>query len=123
MAVAGNMLGAVDLLGPREHRATVSIQPIARVIWYVKISNMDEPLNLTQHAILEFLLRDALECGKVYHFDPGWVAKALDLHELEMRTASRALAALGAVSIHEFRERLTDIVIMPNAASLIFGPG
>ena len=85
------------------------------------IFKVREPLTHNERAILELLLRDSLECGKVYHFDPGWVARELDLHDLELAVAARRLAALGLLSIHEFRSELTDIVVTAGAASFLLG--
>jgi len=51
-----------------------------------------QELTANEQAIMSFLQSDALSCGKIYHFDPGWVAKECDLYDLEFRTAARDAA-------------------------------
>jgi hypothetical protein len=75
-----------------------------------------EPISTNELAILSYLRADASQCGKVFHFDPSWVARKVDMYEMEFVAAARQLAARGLIAIHEFNWkqhlRMTDIVLV-----------
>jgi hypothetical protein len=69
-----------------------------------------ELLPLNEQSILSFLQADARASGKIYHFDPDWVMRELDMYELEFRSAARQLASRGLIAIHEFNWKGTDLM-------------
>jgi hypothetical protein len=76
-------------------------------------------LTHAEKAILRYLRKDAAKCGKIYHFDPGWVARKAQLREPEFHAAARRLRSMSLISIHEFEwnghTHLTDIALIDNS--------
>ena len=76
-------------------------------------------LTRAEKAVLKYLRKDAAKCGKIYHFDPAWVARKTRLDEPEFRAAARRLRSIGLVSIHEFEwngeTRLTDVALIDDS--------
>ena len=62
---------------------------------------MGMALTPTEHALLEYLRRDAHQGGKISSFDPGWFVSALNVDADEVDAAARRLAAMGLVEIME----------------------
>jgi hypothetical protein len=69
-------------------------------------------LSSTERTILYFLQADATDFGKIFHWDPGWIARKLEFSDSVFSDAVRRLAARGLICFFEYEGQLTDISLI-----------